>query len=93
MFYVQENILFMQRKYEVNLWIISGEQNMFFIKDLSCAKWPMLHLIPLTHMGGGSHIDIVSLYIGSPFFTKFGIVITGFSSEMKEPKLHILGVF
>ena len=27
------------------------------------------------------------------FFAKFGIAIGGFSSEMKEPKLHKLGVF
>ena len=34
----------------------------------------------------------VSAFLGC-YFAKFGIAIGGFSSEMKEPKLHKLGVF
>ena len=46
---------------------------------------------------GGSHIDMVYVYVPAfwgTFFAKFGIAIGGgFSSETKEPKLHKLGVF
>ena len=45
--------------------------------------------------GGVSHwhgIRICACLLGR-FFGKFGIAIGGFSSEMKEPKLHKLGVF
>ena len=47
---------------------------------------------------GGSRIDMVygihkcACLLGC-YFAKFGIAIGGFSSEMKEPKLHRLGVF
>ena len=49
------------------------------------------------HTGGvgGSHIDIVYIcacLLGC-YFAKFVIAIGGFSSGMKEPKLHTLGVF
>ena len=45
--------------------------------------------------GGFSHwhgIRICACLLGC-YFTKIGIAIGGFSSEMKEPKLHKLGVF
>ena len=50
----------------------------------------------MTMGGGGSHIDMVygaynmCLPFGH-FFTKFGIVIGGFSSETREPKLYKTG--
>ena len=47
------------------------------------------------HPGGFSHwhdIRICTCLLGH-FFARFGIAIRGFSSEMKEPKLHKLGVF
>ena len=43
----------------------------------------------------GSDIDIVyvcACLLGC-YFEKFGIAILGYSSEMKEPKLHKLDVF
>ena len=49
-----------------------------------------------TRGGGGSHIDMVYVYVPAfwgAFFAKFGIAIGGFSSETKELKLHKLGVF
>ena len=45
---------------------------------------------------GGPHIDRVYIYMLLPFggyFAKFITAISGFSSEMKEPKLHKMGVF
>ena len=35
----------------------------------------------------------ICAYLLGCYFMKFGIVISGFSSEMKEPKLHKLGIF
>ena len=52
--------------------------------------------IPLGAQAGGvlnwHGICICACLLGH-FFAKFGIVIGGFSSETKEPKLHKLGVF
>ena len=56
----------------------------------------LLTLRPLWQSRGGSHIDMVYVYVPAfwgTFFAKFGIAIRGFSSETKEPKLHKLGVF
>ena len=44
---------------------------------------------------GGSHIDMVYVYVPA-FWGAISwnlVAIGGFSSEMKEPKLHKLGVF
>ena len=46
--------------------------------------------------GGSTHIDMVDIYVPafwSAFFADFVIAIGGFSSQMKAPNLHKLGVF
>ena len=52
--------------------------------------------VRVAYARGGSHIDMVYVYgpaIWGAFCAKIGKAIWGFSSEMKEPKLHKVGVF
>ena len=44
---------------------------------------------------GGSHIDMVYIYVPaiSGTFAKFVIAIDGFHQRRRKPKLHKLGVF
>ena len=65
-------------------------------------EWVLSLWSSLNSMGGGGrwvggfphwHGMGMCAYLLRCFFSKFGIAISGFSSETKEPKLHKLGVF
>ena len=63
-------------------------------KNRYCPSFELLSF--MVSVPGGSHIDMVYVYVPAfwgTFFAKFGIAMGGFSSETKEPKLHKLGVF